>query len=125
MPDHKFTVIWSPEADFDLLEIWRWGAKHFSSEIADAHAQDILRLTANLQDAPLLGRSRDDLLGGIRSVVVYPTLYFIVLPRMRSRSFVSWMVEKISRRFSHVRIVMGNNVPPLSRGRARRHLYNH
>lgn len=76
MPDHKFTVIWSPEADFDLLEIWRWGAKHFSSEIADAHAQDILRLTANLQDAPLLGRSRDDLLGGIRSVVVYPTVVF-------------------------------------------------
>ncbi len=37
MSGPEFQLVWSPEAETDLLSIWRWGATHFSPETADTH----------------------------------------------------------------------------------------
>ena len=37
----KLTLDWSPEAEADLLVIWRWGATRFSPDTADTHLRDI------------------------------------------------------------------------------------
>jgi toxin ParE1/3/4 len=76
MPKARLQLIWSPEAEADLLEIWRWGAVRFSPDTADTHLRDIQRAASNLMDAPFLGRGRDDLITGIRSIAVYPTVIF-------------------------------------------------
>ncbi len=69
-------LLWSPEAESDLLDVWRWGANHFSTEIADRHLRDIADTAKRLCDFPESGRSRDDLLSGLRAIVVFPTVVF-------------------------------------------------
>ena len=69
-------LIWSPEAEADLLAIWQWGARRFSADIADKHLRDIASAANNLCDFPETGRARDDLLPGLRTVVVFPTVIF-------------------------------------------------
>ena len=76
MPGPKLQLVWSPEAESDLLTIWRWGAAHFSPETADAHLRDVERAAANLTEFPKAGVARDQLVAGIRSIVVYPTVIF-------------------------------------------------
>lgn len=76
MPEPRYQIDWSPEADADLLEIWRWGASRFSPDTADTHLRDIDQAARRLTEAPYSGKARDDLLPGIRSVVVYPTVVF-------------------------------------------------
>ena len=76
MPEPKLQLIWSPEAETDLLTIWGWGAAHFSPETADVHLRDIQRAAANLVEFPFAGVARDQLVAGVRSVVVYPTVVF-------------------------------------------------
>jgi toxin ParE1/3/4 len=69
-------VFRSKEAAEDLLAIWQFGADEWSPEIADRHLRDIDATCDRLLDAPELGRSRDDLLPGIRSIVVRPHVVF-------------------------------------------------
>ena len=76
MSEPKLQLDWSPEAETDLLTIWRWGAAHFSPETADAHLRDIHRAASNLTEFPEVGVARDQLVAGIRSIVVYPTVIF-------------------------------------------------
>ena len=76
MRERKLQLAWSPEAEADLLTIWRWGASHFSPETADAHLRDIHRAASNLTEFPEVGVARDQLVAGIRSIVVYPTVIF-------------------------------------------------
>jgi toxin ParE1/3/4 len=76
MREPKLRLDWSPEAAADLLPIWRWGAAHFSPETADAHLRDIHRAASNLTEFPEVGVARDQLVAGIRSIVVYPTVIF-------------------------------------------------
>ena len=76
MPGPKLQLVWSPEAGADLLTIWRWGAAHFSPETADAHLRDIHHAASNLTEFPEVGVARDQLVAGIRSIVVYPTVIF-------------------------------------------------
>lgn len=76
MQGHNYRIVWSPESETDLLMVWHWGASHFSSEIADAHLRDIEKVVASFREQPYLGRSRGDLVPGIRALVVYPTVLF-------------------------------------------------
>lgn len=76
MPEDKFRLFWSPEAEADLLVIWDEGARRFSTEIAGNHLRDIHALANRLIEHPFLGRERDELRPGIRSIVVYPTVLF-------------------------------------------------
>jgi toxin ParE1/3/4 len=76
MPEPERQLIWSPEAETDLLSIWRWGAAHFSPDTADTHLRDIQRAAAHLIQFPEAGVARDQIMPGIRSIVVYPTVLF-------------------------------------------------
>ena len=46
------------------------------SGIADKHLRDISSAAQNLCDFPESGRSRDDLLPDLRSIVIFPTVLF-------------------------------------------------
>ena len=76
MSEPELQLVWSPEAETDLLSIWRWGAAHFSPETADTHLRDIQRAAAHLMEFPEAGVTRDQIVTGIRSIVVYPTVIF-------------------------------------------------
>ncbi len=76
MSHHNHTLVWSSKARSDLLTIWHWGATYFSSDIADGHLRDIDHATNNLTTFPLVGTQRDEIVQGIRSIVVYPTVIF-------------------------------------------------
>jgi toxin ParE1/3/4 len=66
----------SPEAQEDLLDIWRFGANEWSPEQADRHLRDIDDMCDRLYDDPKLGHIRDDLIPGLRSMYVQPHLVF-------------------------------------------------
>ena len=76
MREPRLQLDWSPEAEGDLLTIWRWGAAHFSPETADVHLRDLERAASNLTEFPEVGVARDQLVVGIRSIVVYPAVIF-------------------------------------------------
>jgi toxin ParE1/3/4 len=74
MQAERAKVVWSPQAQDDLGEVWRWGVAQFSFAAADNHARSIHAAADRLRFAPLVGRSRDDLRPGVREIVIYPTV---------------------------------------------------
>jgi toxin ParE1/3/4 len=83
MHEPELKLEWSPEAEADLLDIWRWGATRFSLDAADTHLRDIHDAANGLTESPFLGPSRGDLRPGIRARVVFPT---VILYRVGVRS---------------------------------------
>jgi toxin ParE1/3/4 len=81
MAETGLRLLWSPEAESDLLDIWRWGARFFSQDVADSHLRDIDRAARNLLKFPESGRSRDELRLGLRAIVVFPTVVFYRVTR--------------------------------------------
>jgi toxin ParE1/3/4 len=69
-------LVWSPEAEQDLFDIWTYLAREASPEIADAQLRAIDRASANLVEWPQSGRARDELASEIRSVVAAPYVVF-------------------------------------------------
>lgn len=76
MLESNIRLVWSPESEADLLHIWAEGALRFSKEIADSHLRNIQSTASRLTEQPLLGREREELQPGIRSLVIYPTVLF-------------------------------------------------
>jgi toxin ParE1/3/4 len=66
----------SPEAGDDLVSIWLYGADEWSAEQADRHLFEIESICDRLLDDPELGRPRDELAAGVRSVLVRPHVVF-------------------------------------------------
>jgi toxin ParE1/3/4 len=69
-------LIWSADADADLISIWHHGARVWSDSVADDHLLEIQYRCEHLLDAPMLGKERDDLLVGIRSLSAKPHVIF-------------------------------------------------
>ena len=69
-------VVWSSEADSDLMDIWAYYARVASPEIADNLLREIDRVGQGIRENPLLSRQRDELLPGLRSVIVRPHVIF-------------------------------------------------
>jgi len=76
MPRARRRVVWSPAADQDLLDIWAYYARVASPEIADNLLHEISRVGEGIRENPLLSRQRDELLPGLRSVIVRPHVVF-------------------------------------------------
>lgn len=70
MAGRRRSVVWSPEAEGDLLEIWTYLANEASPEVANVQLRSIARSTRRLARWPLSGRARDELIAGVRSIVV-------------------------------------------------------
>jgi|SRR5215213_10114597 len=73
MADHRH-VTWAPLARKDLSDIWRYFARVGSIEVADNLLREINRAAVRVGQHPLMGRPRDELAPGLRSVLVHPHL---------------------------------------------------
>jgi toxin ParE1/3/4 len=76
MAKHKHRIIWSDDADEDLLSIWRYGADEWSPIAADDHLRFIETTCHMLREVPELGKSREELLHGVRSITADPHIVF-------------------------------------------------
>lgn len=63
---------WAPKAKEDLREIWRHFVNVASPEIADNLLREIGRASERLAKHPLSGRPRDEIISGLRSILVHP-----------------------------------------------------
>jgi toxin ParE1/3/4 len=75
MPEAK-RVVWAPSAKRDLRDIWRYYARVGSPEFADELLREIDRAGERLGRRYHLGRKRDDLMQGLRSVLIQPHTIF-------------------------------------------------
>lgn len=70
------TVVWSPQTEADLIEIWLYGAREHSPSDADQHLRDIYVSCTRLGDWPYSGRARSEIIPGLRSLSVPPHVVF-------------------------------------------------
>ena len=69
-------IVWSPEAESDILEIWQYLANEVSTEFADHRVRQIPHACDPLLRFPLRGRPRDELLPGLRSILSHTHVVF-------------------------------------------------
>ena len=62
----QYTVIFTPEAQEQLLSLYRYIAAAASPEIAERYTSSIVAYCESLQDFPLRGTRRDDVRLGLR-----------------------------------------------------------
>ena len=61
--------------------MWSYGADEWSPDVADEHERILWRACQRLLDNPELGRSRDELITGLRSILVDPhTVFYRITP---------------------------------------------
>jgi toxin ParE1/3/4 len=72
----RHRIIWSPEAEQDLLDIWSYLAREASFTVADTQIRDIVHACQLLGDHPLAGRLREELAPMLRSVAANPYVVF-------------------------------------------------
>jgi toxin ParE1/3/4 len=70
MPSHSRQVIYAPRALADRENIQHLGIELWGEDRALMYIADLDRLCAGLGDFPLLGRSRDEVRPGLRSLAV-------------------------------------------------------
>jgi toxin ParE1/3/4 len=75
-------VVWSPEAEQDLLDIWLYTAEHASPDTADEQLHLVESVCDQIAEWPEAGRARDELLTGLRSIVAGT---YVVFYRIYSR----------------------------------------
>jgi toxin ParE1/3/4 len=76
MDEGRRQLIWSADADDDLALIWRSGAELWWNEVAEKHLFEIEYACERLLHDPLLGKERDELLVGLRSIPMRPHVIF-------------------------------------------------
>ena len=69
-------IVWAPKAREDLLNVWRYFARVASPDIADKLLRDIRLVADRLGERPLLGRAREEVMPGLRSVRAHPYAVF-------------------------------------------------
>lgn len=68
-------VVWSPRSKRDLFEVWQYYERVASVEIADK-LREINKAGQRLADRALMWRTRDEVMPGLRSVLVHPYTVF-------------------------------------------------
>ena len=63
-------VLWSPEAEEDLFDIWKYVWTAASAAVADKRLHEIDHVCRLLARSPDLGKARDDVRPGVRSMPV-------------------------------------------------------
>lgn len=78
-PETRRRVVWPPKAKQDLRQIWRYFARVASPDIADKLLREIRDATERAAERPFLRRTRDDVMPGLRAVLVHPyTVFYLV-----------------------------------------------
>jgi toxin ParE1/3/4 len=76
MPKEARRVVWAPKSKKDLRDVWRYYQRVASPEIADKLLREIDEAGRRLSDEALMWRARDEILPGLRSVLVPPYTIF-------------------------------------------------
>jgi toxin ParE1/3/4 len=76
MPRKHRRVVWAPKSKSDLLDVWRYYQRVASPEIADRLLREIDDAGQRLADEVLMWRARDEIIPGLRSVLVHPYTVF-------------------------------------------------
>jgi toxin ParE1/3/4 len=76
MPAENRRLVWAPAARDDLRDIWRYFVGVASPEIADRLLRDIQRASERVRRRPLAWRGRDEVMPGLRSILVHPYIVF-------------------------------------------------
>jgi len=76
MATRRERLLWSHNADTDLLWIWRYGANKWSPAKADDHLREIKLRCDRLLGSPKLGKARDELSPEIRAILIDPHVAF-------------------------------------------------
>ena|ERR1700730_17629867 len=74
-------LIWSENANKDLMSIWQYGVEEWSEEIAEKHLFEIEHMCGRLIETPMLGKSRDEIIAGMKSIAVRPHVVFYDLSK--------------------------------------------
>jgi toxin ParE1/3/4 len=76
MPKKFRRVVWAPKSKQDLRDVWRYYERVASPEIADELLREINEAGQRLADEALMWRARDEIMPGLRSVLVHPYTVF-------------------------------------------------
>jgi toxin ParE1/3/4 len=74
MPANR--IAWSPAAKRDLRNIWRYFTNVASIEVAERLLRDIAQASERVRERPLAWRTRDEVMPGLRSILVHPFVLF-------------------------------------------------
>ncbi len=69
-------LLFSPKANVDLDTIWRYTVDNWGELRAETYLRSIFEAAERIKENPHLGRSREDVRYGYRSVVVDSHLLF-------------------------------------------------
>jgi toxin ParE1/3/4 len=72
MPRPRHELVWSPTAERDLADIWRYLNQNASIEVAETQIRKIVARCEALRLNPRTGRMRNDLRPGLRQVLANP-----------------------------------------------------
>jgi toxin ParE1/3/4 len=71
----------SVDAERDIDDLWDYLALEASADIAEKTVREIDRKCRLLTQHPFLGRPRDSLISGLRSILVHPhTVFYRITP---------------------------------------------
>ena len=70
MPGVERRLVWSAEAEADLDRIWDYLASEATLDAADRRLREIGQSARRLRQSPFLGKPRDELAAGLRSLSV-------------------------------------------------------
>ena len=76
MPADDRRLVWSPGAENDLRDIWRYFVRVASREVADRLLREIRSATEKARQRPLAWRARDEIMPGLCSILVHPYIVF-------------------------------------------------
>ena len=76
MAGPKRSIIWAPEAETDLANVWNYYSDVAGSKVADDRVRAIGEVCRMLEEHPLAGRARDELGLGLRSALASPYVLF-------------------------------------------------
>jgi toxin ParE1/3/4 len=76
MAGRRRLIVWSPEAEADLTDIWSYYAEAAGRRAADTIIRAIGEACQMLEEHPLAGPTRDEIRPGLRSALASPYVVF-------------------------------------------------
>jgi toxin ParE1/3/4 len=67
----SYTVVFAPEAEEQLADLYRYIADHASPEIAERYTSAIIKYCEGMRIVPRRGTRRDDIRPGLRVAIAF------------------------------------------------------
>lgn len=76
MTERRRPAIWSPESIADLDSIWDYYIQVAGPATAEKLVREIAALVQSIEEHPMIGRARDEVRDGLRSLAASPHVVF-------------------------------------------------